>query len=158
MNRRKAIAGVLSVLLCLGALWGCGQDAAPKQTSSSTMAQQSQPEPEDYTSITVTTPYGKLYFNEQWATCMRTEQQMLGETLTVTFKGIIGQNAYTLFHVVVGEHDGECVGQLTDDKGTKRNVYIIVDDSEEYLDITAEEQDQLCAMLEDINFVIEKLN
>ena len=157
MNRTGVLAGVLSILVCAGLLSGCGKEAPPNPTGT-TAASQPAPEPEDYTSVTVTTPYGKLYYDEQWSSWMRTEQEREGNNLTVTFKAIVSQKSYSLFRVIVGELDEEPVGQLTDDKGTKRNVYIIVDDLIEDPDLSAEDQNLLYSMLEEVNHVIEKLN
>lgn len=160
MNERKVFSGVLSVLLCAAMLWGCGKEeqAGPVTTEPSTQAQVQPETPEDPNDVAVVTPYGTLYHQEQWAANMRTEQAMDGTNVAVSFQGVIGETAYPLFQVIIGSMDADPVGELTDSSGTKREVYIIAEDSLEHPELTAEDLELLYGMQEDINYIIEKLN
>lgn len=144
------------------------QSAQPNQeTQPSQETQATQPteitEPgasesiEDLNVGVVTTPYGTLYYHEQWRTYMQTHQQMEGDTLTVSFLAKINEVEYPLFQVIIGHPDAEPMAQLTDEQGIKRNVYVTVEEYPEYAQLDEGNQRLLYAMQEEVNFVFENI-
>lgn len=161
MNK-KGVAVLLSALMLSGILTGCGDD--PEQLPDSPQIQQTDPvrdESEGTTAnlniCTVSTPYGDLYYQEQWSEFMRPEVEQRQEAVEVTFRAEVNGKLYRLFAVTIGEGEGDPVCQLTDGQGTRRNVYV---EMEEFLDVSGLDEGNekmLYAMQEDINFVIENI-
>lgn len=108
-------------------------------------------------SVRVSTVYGNLYYQDQWEEFMRIEQTQEGDALTVLFLAEIKGRRIPLFSVSVGGEQGSKVGTLTDASGAVRDVYILQYSLEELSDLTESERNRLCAMQEDINYVIENL-
>ena len=103
----------------------------------------------------VNTPYGNLYYQEQWREFMIPEQVQAGKNLRVCFMAQINQDRYPLFEIIISEENGDAVAQITDANGKKRNVYVIVEEYLEHPELDEGNQRLLYAMQEDINFVIE---
>ena len=108
-------------------------------------------------SVAVKTPYGNLYYQEQWLEYMKIEQVEESECLRVAFFSVINGMDYPLFCVYIGEADGALVGQLTDMEGTQRNVYVAMEENIEHAELSKSEQDRVYAMQEDINYIIDNL-
>lgn len=108
--------------------------------------------------ITINTEYGDLYYPQQWEDYLVTEQELEGESLIVSFSAQINETEYPMFQVTVGgDSDGTEVGELTDSSGTKRMVYMKVEEMEVSDELTENEQQRLYAMQEDLNCVIDNL-
>lgn len=149
-----ACAAVLAV-----ALTGCGSDAQEPEINGTTEpVQQVQTEPaEDVNVCAVETPYGKLYYQEQWSEFMRTEAVQRGDAYEVNFQAEVNGERYSLFTVIIDDPEAEPVKQLTDADGIKHGVSVVV---EEYLDVSdLDEGNQalVYAIQEDINFIIDKI-
>ena len=64
---------------------------------------------------------------------------------------------YPLFKVTIGEEDGSKIGELTDSAGTKRDVYLQLEEIQKDPNLNDSEQNRLYAMQEDLNYVIDHL-
>lgn len=178
MRRKNIAVCILCVLLLVFALAGCNaEDDTPAVTegtpqtegqvqtegteqtevAGATEAADVFTEPVNPEVVVVSTEFGDLYYQEQWSEFMRTEQTSDGASVVVTFEAEINGVRYPLFEVTIGEGEGDPVGQITDDAGTKRNVYIRVEEVAESSELTSGEQNRLYAMQEEINYVIENL-
>ena len=94
----------------------------------------------------------RLFFPEKWSEQVRTEE-VEGETRVVKFYGKVeGKEEVELFDIVFGEADGILIGTLDDTE-----VYLIFHDVEFDPDWTEEEQNEIYAMQEDVNYTIGML-
>lgn len=109
-------------------------------------------------SIEITTAYGTLYYPDQWEEFIETEQQTTGDTIVVSFVAQIQDVEYPLFEITIAGTEGSEVGELTDEEGTKRTVYLHVDELDEDPALTEGEQNRLYAMQEDLNYLIDNLS
>lgn len=156
MIRKRTVALLLTTLLLLGVLTGCG-----RQTGGSPGGWEDPPaDPdsgltEENNALTsVETPYGDLYYHLRWSDAMETRMTEEESCVKVSFLGLIGDESYPLFEVTIGEGEGDIAGVLTDAGGTRRNVHICMDTLP-----SLEEADMelLYAMQEEINTVIQNL-
>ena len=111
-------------------------------------------QPED---MVIHTEYGDLYYPEQWSEYLKTEQNMDSDSLQVSFLAHLGEQDFPLFQVTIGESEDTEVGELTDDSGMKRTVYMKVTELEGADGLSETEQHRLYAMQEDLNYVIDHL-
>lgn len=107
--------------------------------------------------ITISTELGDLYYPEQWADYLETSQEWEDDSLIVSFSAKIDESEFPMFQVTIGSSEDTLVGELTDDSGTKRNVYMSVEEIETSDALSEEEQQRLYAMQEDLNYVIDHL-
>ena len=170
--RRFAVL-VMCLLLCLMTATGCGQKSVQKQPPAQTEAPVAQTTPADAETdspetapaeielqldmMVVSTPYGRIYYQEQWAEFMKVEQFSEADVLHVRFAAEINGADYPLFTLVVGAAEEDAVAQLTDADGVQRNVQVHMEEIGDNAGLSVEEQNRLCAMQEEINFVIENL-
>lgn len=164
--KKKVVAMSLCVQLFACLLAGCATsddetaqveslpfDVAPAVVEEMVEA----PEEEDTNTVTVHTEYGDMYFQEQWAEFMKTEQVMEDEVLTVSFMAEFNGQRYLLFKISVGAGEGDPVTQITDADGVQRDVFVVFEELLEYDELAQDEQNCLYAMQEEINFVVENL-
>ena len=170
--RRIAVL-VMCLLLCLMTVTGCGQKGVQEQPPAQTEAPDAQTAPAAAETdppenapaeteprldvMVVSTPYGKIYYQEQWAEFMKVEQFSEGDALNVRFVAEINGIDYPLFVLIVGAAEQDAVAQLTDADGVQRNVQVHMEETGDHAGLSVEEQNRLCAMQEEINFVIENL-
>lgn len=107
--------------------------------------------------VVVDTKYGVLYYPEQWREFVKTEQESKDDAIFVTFTAEINEKTYPLFGVTIGGNGENPAGEITDSEGTKRNVYIYVEEIQEDPSLTEGEQNRLYAMQEDLNYLIDNL-
>lgn len=164
MKKRRIIAGILSGLILTAFLAGCTakEDEAvpPPGTEAAPVVQTEMQQPvqtEDVPYVTVSTPYGDLYFQDQWEDYMETEQNVTDDAVEVSFYAQINDMNYTLFYVTIGPGEGTCVGELTGPDGVKREVFVRSNEMEEVPELSESERNRLYAMQEDINYIIENL-
>jgi hypothetical protein len=69
----------------------------------------------------------------------------------------LNDHEYPLFTVNIGGGEGSEAGKLTDAQGKERIVYIDASEIKEEEELTANEQNRLYAMQEDINYVVDHL-
>lgn len=153
---KKVMATLIAVLMLSALFSGC----APENEESSvpnTSGTYSAVRPEGNAYVIVETPYGELYYQDQWEEFMRVEQTQDGSVLRVAFSADINAKIYALFTLEIGGGTGAKLGQLTDANGTKRTVYATVHTIAEDSELSADELNRLYAMQEDINYVMQYL-
>lgn len=107
--------------------------------------------------MVIHTEYGDLYYPEQWSEYLKTEQNMSNDSLQIFFTAHLEDKDFQIFQVTIGESEDTEVGELTDNSGTKRSVYMNVTELEELDNLSETEQHQIYAMQEDLNYVIDHL-
>lgn len=109
---------------------------------------------EDTTTLSeINTGFGTLYIPQKY------EQLLKAEVDSDTIKFITEQDGktYTLFDLRIGKEVGQLAGTLTDKRGTSRDVYVTVYDLGDISELAQDKQDQLYAMQEAVNVVVENL-
>ena len=76
---------------------------------------------------------------------------------TVKFSTEQDGKTYILFSLSIGEEAGQLAGTLTDKRGTSRDVYVTVYDFGDISELAQDKQDQLYALQEVVNVVVENL-
>ena len=167
MNKKKLLSLASCGLVLVAVLTGCGNEEV--QPTEAVTVVQTEPTVEetetaateemmsDPNIITVKTPYGKLYYQEQWAEFMKVVQLTEGDALTVRFAADFNGMEYPLFTLNIGAGTGDMVGTITDAEGVQRDVFLCVEENMEYAELSEDEQNRLYAMQEEINFVLENL-
>ena len=107
--------------------------------------------------IVINTKFGNLYYQDQWEDFMQIEQSEGDTYVIVAFEADIDGIRYPLFHLTIGEGEGEPIGQITDAQGVKRDVFVHMEEIGIISELTEGEQNRLFAMQEEINYVIENL-
>lgn len=162
---KKSMKCLISLILLCVLLAGCSagetgssgkqhEGTAAKHTAGSV---ESAPTVEELEESKIETAYGTLYYPKQWEEYVTTEQQENGDTIVVSFVATLHNTSYRLFEVTIGGTEGAAAGELTDNGGTKRTVYMQVDELEGDPALTATEQNRLYAMQEDLNYLIDHL-
>ena len=64
---------------------------------------------------------------------------------------------YNLFKGMICDAEGDSVGTVTDDAGQTRNVFVDIPELPDLSDLNEDEQNQLYAMQEAVNVLIENL-
>lgn len=161
---KKLIAAALIALLCFSmAACGTGDDKDAVQGSeissdSSAVQSETDGSSEDESSLmTIETQYGSLYYPAEWEDALETSETLEDETDSVVFAVTADDQEYTLFIVMICDAEGDSVGAVTDDSGQTRNVFIDISELPDLSDLSEEEQDQLYAMQEAVNVLIENL-
>ena len=153
---KKVMATLIAVLMLSALFSGCAlenEESSVPNTSGTYSAVR----PEGNAYVIVETPYGELYYQDQWEEFMRVEQTQDGSVLRVAFSADINAKIYALFTLEIGGGTGTKLGQLTDANGTKRTVYATVHTIAEDSELSADELNRLYAMQEDINYVMQYL-
>lgn len=167
---KKFVAVVMVWLILAAMLAGCRtDDNQPDQTENPVQTEEALPEttqPAEVTEaatqsgldkVTVSTKYGNLYYQDQWEDVMITELTEKDTCVVVDFVAEINGVRYPLFCVILGQSEGDPVGQITDAQGGKHDVFVHMEEIGGIADLTEGEQNRLFAMQEEINFVIESL-
>ena len=169
---RKYLAALAACLMAAAMFTGCQKEAIPPvdteaaQQATAGVAEtenmdvQEMPEETEqvYTgTIEISTKFGKLYYQDQWEDFMRVEIMETDSRATVAFVAEIENVRYALFQLVLGQGDGEAVGQITDDQGVKHDVFVTMEEISGIDSLTEGEQNRLFAMQEEINYIIESL-
>lgn len=171
------ITALACCILLASLLAGCGKadiDQAVPPTDGETVASTQQTLPEgthydddaavqppaaektDPDTVGVETPWGTLFYEARWADVMLTEQEQTGDSLYVRFYAEMDGCRYDLFTVTIGADEANA-GQITDYRGTARNVFVTMEDPGNLSDLKDEQKNVLYAMQEQINFVIGRL-
>lgn len=105
----------------------------------------------------VKTEYGSLYYPQRFEANMKTEITNDNDGCMVEFFSECDGRKYSLFYINIGIDGGQLAGYITDDKGTERNVFVIVPEIENIDVLSSENQDKLYAMQEAVNIVVDNL-
>lgn len=154
---RKWSVMLLVICSVVSLFAGCGKNA-PEATANPTVnpSESAPPEEgtEDLTTLSeINTDFGTLYIPQKY------EQLLKAEVDSHTVKFITEQDGktYTLFDLNIGEETGQLAGTLTDNRGTSRDVYVTVYELGDISELAQDKQDQLYAMQEAVNVVVENL-
>lgn len=147
MKAKKALCLFISVLLILTAFAGCN------------VSDETYVDPEETTSVSFDVDLGftSLKFPSRWKDSIRISQDFDGTIGTVEFYGSTGNHGEQLLFTLCFNQDGEIpIGTLLSDG---QNIIICADMNELEFDEswTQDETDALCAMQEDINYIVEGL-
>lgn len=148
---------VLTIGVAIGYLLHDTGKSSPSEKKQSEVVENGDEKADQLEDMVIDTEYGDLYYPEQWAEYLKTEQKMSNDSLQVFFSAHMGDKDIPMFQVTIGESGDTKVGELTDDSGTKRAVYMNAPELEGLDDLSEAEQHQIYAMQEDLNYVIDHL-
>ena len=136
---------------------GCGKKT-PESTADPAVNQSESTPPEEEIEDTTTlseinTDFGTLYIPQKYEQLLKTEV----DNDTVKFSTEQDGKTYILFSLSIGEEAGQLAGTLTDKRGTSRDVYVTVYDFGDISEPAQDKQDQLYALQEVVNVVVENL-
>lgn len=148
---------LLVICSIVGLLAGCGKKTMESTADSGVKASESAPpeeETEDLSKLSeINTDFGTLYIPQKYEQLLKTEV----DNDTVKFSTEQDGKTYILFSLSIGEEAGQLAGTLTDKRGTSRDVYVTVYDLGDISELAQDKQDQLYAMQEAVNVVVENL-
>ena len=107
--------------------------------------------------MTVEAQYGLLFYPAKWNGLLVTSESVAGEIDSVIFAAAVNGQEYNLFKVMICDAEGDSVGTVTDDAGQTRNVFVDIPELPDLSDLNEDEQNQLYAMQEAVNVLIENL-
>lgn len=165
---RGRYAGVLPALALAAslALAGCGATQAPSATASSAQESGAGQEQADTGQqelesgkVAVSTPYGDLFYSDEWDGVIDTSQEQLDDGVRVTFTTDVDGTTYDLYTVTIGgtDDDGLLAGHLTGPDGKLREVHIAVGDHSNLDALDGASQDRIYAMTDGVNVLIDNL-
>ena len=166
----RKYAAVLALCLLLAMLGGCASaedpagttEAIPTQTVSTQPPATTEPAaptaPAVKNAVPVKTPYGTIYYQDQWQECMVVEQIEEGNCVILIFEAEINAVRYPLFKLVIGSDPEQSIATVTGDDGQQYGVSVVLDEIGIYDALTSEQQNRLYAMQEEINFILGNLN
>lgn len=148
---------LLVICSIVGLLAGCGKKTMESPADSVVKASESAPpeeETEDLSKLSeINTDFGTLYIPQKYEQLLKTEV----DNDTVKFSTEQDGKTYILFSLSIGEEAGQLAGTLTDKRGTSRDVYVTVYDFGDISELAQDKQDQLYALQEVVNVVVENL-
>ena len=150
---------VMFLVICsiVGLLAACGKKDSESTSKTEKKSSESTPpeeETEDLTKLSeIDTDFGTLYIPQKYEQFLKTDV----DSDTVKFSTEQEGKTYTLFDLSIDEEVGQLVGTLTDEKGNSHDVYVTVYDLGDISEMAQDKQDQLYAMQEAVNVVVENL-
>lgn len=165
---RRISVLTMCLLLCLMTVTGCGQKSVQETASVPTEAPVVQTSPTSVETalaeteprldvVVVSTVFGDICYQEQWSEHMRVDMKASDGLLTVNFLAEFNGLKYPLFDVLIGVNEEEAVTHMTGPDGNVRGVGVNFMELDEYPELAEDQQNQLYAMQEDINFIIESI-
>ena len=158
LSRVRKWSVMLLVICSIVSLFaGCGKKTPESTADPAVNQSESMPPEEEFEDTTtlseINTGFGTLYIPQKY------EQLLKAEVDSDTIKFITEQDGktYTLFDLRIGKEVGQLAGTLTDKLGTSRNVYVTVYELGDISELAQDKQDQLYAMQEAVNVVVENL-
>ena len=158
LSRVRKWSVMLLVICSIVSLFaGCGKKTPESTADPAVNQSESMPPEEEFEDTTtlseINTGFGTLYIPQKY------EQLLKAEADSDTIKFITEQDGktYTLFDLRIGKEFGQLAGTLTDKRGTSRDVYVTVYDLGDISELAQDKQDQLYAMQEAVNVVVENL-
>lgn len=151
-SRLKIFLLLIGVFLVLSA---CGSD---ESNSARAPGIQTNEETEANKKFTeVITDFGTLCIPQEHKQELETRIVNGENGCVVKFSTELNGVTYALFDVSIGKENGQFVGSITDSNNTSREVYISVHEITDINDLTQDEQDNLYALQETVNVVVENL-
>ena len=154
---RKWSVMLLVICSIVGLLAACGKKDAKSAADSAKKSSESTPpeeETEDLTKLSeIDTDFGTLYIPQKYEQLLKTDI----DSDTVKFSTEQEGKTYTLFDLSIDEEVGQLVGTLTDEQGNSHDVYVTVYDLGDISEMAQDKQDQLYAMQEAVNVIVENL-
>ena len=165
---KKLIILLLSATLCFS-FTACNNDNAAEdntvansntdeqndENSDNQTDQQAEEGPE---LMEIDTEYGTLSYPAEYKDSLTTNETNEDGFLTVTFNADVEGQSYTLFNIMINSEEGDSVGTITSDDGTVRNVFADITELPDISGLGEDEQNQLYAMQEGLNVLIENLD
>lgn len=112
---------------------------------------------EEEEGFAIKTPYCTLYYPVKWENQVNTEIQE-GEVITVQFHGQVeGKETLHLFDISFGSDEGDTIGTIDAEDGTKISVNVVLHELLLDESWTDEEKNEIYTMQEDINYIIDRL-
>ena len=148
-NRRR-LALVLALLTAALLVCGCAKQRAPSDTvPTANGAETVEP-------LAIETPRGTLYMPDLWKDCLKSEIAQDGSSVRII--AVLESGEYPLFDVFIREDAADSEGTVRDANGKDWNVAVDLLDLTGVEQLSPEQQDQLYAMQEDVNFLISQLD
>ena len=167
---KKLLILLLAATLCFS-FTACSNDKESTGTSTSTEdnstekdgvsndnSTEEQQTEEKQELMQIDTEYGTLSYPTEWKDALSTSESNENGFLTITFTANVGGQTYTLFNVMINSKEGDSVGTIKADDGTVRNVFTEIKELPDISGLSEEDQNQLYAMQEGINVLIENLD
>ncbi len=170
---RKFILILLACLLFLN-ITACNQAETdqPSDQPSDSQATESQfndatadqlneshPETSANPNIKVETAYGDLYYSPVWKEYIHVEQKQEDQELVAHFRAKMQETDYELFSIILTDSNerGEPVKEFTAADGSVKNVYVEIKELDFAENLTEIDKDNLYAMQEEVNTVLENM-
>lgn len=134
-----------------------GQKTSSASNSSTLQPENTDASGEENKLMTVETQYGTLSYPEKWKDSLITSESVADGIDSIIFAATVNGQEYELFKILICDAEGDSVGTVTDDAGQTRSVFVDVPELTDLSDLREEEQDQLYAMQEAVNVLIENL-
>ena len=169
MSVKRLLAAMLCVV-CVGmALSGCGKRPAgpevkppteqdPASVSDPAEGQSPASDPidaEQMKDLEIVTERGTVRFPASWGDSLTTSTEESEERSVVTFSANLDSGVFRIFDIILDGNADDAIGSVTKD-GTTYYAHLDVEELEEGT-VSADEQDQIYAMQEDVNYLIENL-
>lgn len=135
------------------------QDNDTNAQDSSDTANNSEQQTEEAPELMeIKTEYGTLSYPAEYKDSLTTNETNEDDFLTVTFNADVEGQSYTLFNIMINSEEGDSVGTITSDDGTVRNVFADITELTDISGLSEDDQNQLYAMQEGLNVLIENLD
>ena len=162
MKKLVAIATTIilcfSLVACSGAVNSSSEENT-NQSSDSTISASDKTgvEEEDNSLMTIETKYGTLSYPAKWKDSLLTLESEENNFFSVTFSTKVDDKEYSLFKVMICAEEGDSVGTIKDKDRITRNVFVDIPELSDISELSEENQNQLYAMQEGVNVLIENL-
>lgn len=166
MTKKKILVPVLAgaaVVLVLGGvligvlLGGDDGKVLDRTLGATTDRPQDVELPDPIELCTVDTEYGQLCYQKQWSGFMQVDQQMRDGILEVSYSALLQDSSYPLFRLTIGAEDADTPFTITDSKGVRRKVSVLVEEDVAHSELSEENQSLLYSMQEDVNIIVDNL-
>lgn len=105
----------------------------------------------------VQTNLGTFYIPQKYEQVLQITTNDTDNGGTVRFSTEQDEKSYSLFELSIGDETGQLAGSITDPNGTSRSVFVTISDLGDISSLSQDKQDQLYALQETVNVVVENL-
>ena len=144
MKKLKLIPTLFVLLLLFSA---CGREQAPAPGSL-----------EDEQLFQIETTCGALSYPARWKEQLITEETLQEGGTVIDFSTEVDGRQYPLFSVIINSAQGDTVGTIRAKDGSVKNVFVDIYELPQIESLSRKDQEQLYAMQEGVNDVVEALN